>query len=257
MVARVAILAVQRQILRTGHVPEKLCKTCAQGSPDKSQKMCAKDVRGHRQMCRDCAQFFGEDNEPKPKLFGPDIFQWGRGLPHEGVGAKKFSMPLETTEIKLFGGISRDFAGISWRCPKSLRKKSSCSIFWPLNLCGAAPAQFLQNVGVRLPRMCVHTFRAMFAKNPNFSLRPSSWKSKRGLGPEGANWAKKGLFGAISALPHGCEVRRNWSWSAPKRPRYTLERPQSAPKRPDFPGRTSPQFSLKNSGLSPRLWAPV
>ena len=77
-----------------------------------------------------------------------------------------------------------------------------------------------------------------------------SWKSKRGLskrglGLKGANWAKKGLFGAISALPHGCEVRRNWSRSAPKRPRYTLKRPQSAPKRPDFPGRISHWISLK------------
>ena len=31
--------------------------------------------------------------------------------------------------------------------------------------------------------------------------------SKRGLGPKGANWARKGLFRAISALPRGCEVR--------------------------------------------------
>ena len=74
--------------------------------------------------------------------------------------------------------------------------------------------------------------------------------SKRGLGPKGANWVKKGLHGAISALPLGCEVRRNWSWSAPKRPRDILERPQSAPKRPDFLGRISPRFSLKNRGLS-------
>ena len=44
----------------------------------------------------------GTKNEPKPKLLSPDIFRWGRGLPHEGVGAKKFGMPLETREIKLF-----------------------------------------------------------------------------------------------------------------------------------------------------------
>ena len=35
-----------------------------------------------------------------------------------------------------------------------------------------------------------------------------------------------------------------------------LERPQSAPKRPDFPGPISARFSLKIWGLSPRLWAP-
>ena len=41
---------------------------------------------------------------------GPDIFRWGRGLPCEGVGAKKFGMSLETRETKLFGGIFQDFA---------------------------------------------------------------------------------------------------------------------------------------------------
>ena len=87
----------------------------------------------------------------------------------------------------------------------------------------------------------------------------SSGKSKRGLskgglGPKGANWAKKGPFGAISALP-------SWLWgaeelvprSAPKRPRSALKRPQFAPKRPDFPGRICPRFALKIWGLSPHL----
>ena len=49
-------------------------------------------------------------------------------------------MPLETGEIKLFfGGISRDFAGISRGRPKSLRKKSLGSIFVPYfsaKICG-------------------------------------------------------------------------------------------------------------------------
>ena len=57
----------------------------------------------------------GREKEPKPKLFGPDIFQWGRGLPRERVGAKKFDMSLETREIKLFGrdipGFCRDIPG--------------------------------------------------------------------------------------------------------------------------------------------------
>ena len=36
-----------------------------------------------------------------------------------------------------------------------------CSeIVW--NLCGGAPAQFAQSIGVGLPRMCVHKFRANF-----------------------------------------------------------------------------------------------
>ena len=62
----------------------------------------------------------GKKKEPKPKLFGPDIFQWGRGLPREGVGAKKFGMFLETREIKLFG---RDVPAKSrWDIPAAPEK---------------------------------------------------------------------------------------------------------------------------------------
>ena len=38
----------------------------------------------------------GKKKEPKPKLFGPDIFRWGGGLLSERVGVKKFGMSLET-----------------------------------------------------------------------------------------------------------------------------------------------------------------
>ena len=41
------------------------------------------------------------------------------------------------------------------------------------NLCGGAPEQFAESIGVVLPRMCVHKFRAIFSYNLNFSLRPS------------------------------------------------------------------------------------
>ena len=44
----------------------------------------------------------GTKKEHKPKLLSQDIFRWGGCLPCEGVGAKKFGMPLETREIKLF-----------------------------------------------------------------------------------------------------------------------------------------------------------
>ena len=73
----------------------------------------------------------GKRKEPKPKLFVLDIFGWGGGLPREGVGAKKFGVSFETRETKLFHRISRDIAGISRGHPKSLRKKSLCSILVP------------------------------------------------------------------------------------------------------------------------------
>ena len=47
--------------------------------------------------------------EPKPKLFGPDIFGRGGGLPREGAGAKKFGMSLgaQKKKTRLFGGMSK------------------------------------------------------------------------------------------------------------------------------------------------------
>ena len=50
-----------------------------------------------------CRPFLsGTKNEPKPKLLSPDIFRLGRGLPCEGVGAKKFGMPFETQGNQTF-----------------------------------------------------------------------------------------------------------------------------------------------------------
>ena len=80
-----------------------------------------------------CKSFMsGTKKEPKPKLFGPDIFGWGGGLPRERVGAKKFDTSLETREIKLFGrDIPGFWLGYPRGFPKSLRKKSLGSIFVP------------------------------------------------------------------------------------------------------------------------------
>ena len=40
--------------------------------------------------------------EHQPKLFGPDIFGLGGGLPREGVGAKKFGMSIDTQGNQTF-----------------------------------------------------------------------------------------------------------------------------------------------------------
>ena len=73
----------------------------------------------------------GTKKEHKPTLLSTDIFRWGRGLPREGVGPKSSMCPSKPGKSNFFGGISQDFAGISRKCPKSLRKKSLCSIFAP------------------------------------------------------------------------------------------------------------------------------
>ena len=74
----------------------------------------------------------GTKKEPKPQLLSPDIFWWGRGLPREGVGAKKFGMSLEAQGIKLFWrdipGFCRDIP----EAPEKFEKKLFGFNFWPL-----------------------------------------------------------------------------------------------------------------------------
>ena len=82
---------------------------------------------------------------------------------------------------------------------------------------------------------------------------PKRGLSKGGLARKGPIGPKRALSGQFLLFPRGCGVQRNWSRSAPKRPRPALKWRQFAPKRPDFPGKISPRFSLKIWGLSPRL----
>ena len=58
------------------------------------------------------------------------IFSGGVGVFHvKGWGPKSSICPSKPGKSNFFGGISQDFAGISPKCPKSLRKRSLCSIF--------------------------------------------------------------------------------------------------------------------------------
>ena len=67
----------------------------------------------------------GKKMKPKPKLFDPDIFGWGGGLPREGVGAKKFGMSFETQGNQTcWRDIPGFMAGYPGGRPKSLRQKS-------------------------------------------------------------------------------------------------------------------------------------
>ena len=50
-------LPVQRQIVRTCHVPEQKCKICTRGCPERLPDVCAKHVRKHQNVCRHCPEF--------------------------------------------------------------------------------------------------------------------------------------------------------------------------------------------------------
>ena len=70
----------------------------------------------------------GKKKEPKPKLFGPDIFGWDRGLRREG-GAKKFGMSFETQGNQTFWrdipGFFQDIPG----APEKFERKKVCVQF--------------------------------------------------------------------------------------------------------------------------------
>ena len=71
----------------------------------------------------------GRRKNPNPNCL-VRIFSGGVGVFHvKGWGPKSSGCPSKPRETKLSGRISRDFAGISRGHPKSLRRKSLCSIF--------------------------------------------------------------------------------------------------------------------------------
>ena len=91
---------------------------------DPIRKVCI-DPRSHTDL-----QNSGKKKEPKPKLFVPDIFRWGGGLPRERVGAKKFGMSLETQGNQTLGrdipGFCRD---IPPKVPEKFERKKVCVQF--------------------------------------------------------------------------------------------------------------------------------
>ena len=89
-----------------------------------------------------------------------------------------------------------------------------------------------------------------------FSGKSKGGLSKGGLGPKGANWAKKGPFGAISALPP-------WVWGAeelvPISPEKAPTGPEKAPISPEkarFPRKDFPPIFSENLGLKPPFVSP-
>ena len=86
------------------------------------------------------ARMSGTKKEPKPKLLSPDIFRLGRGLPREGVGAKKFGTSLETREIKFFCQDIRGFCRDVLEAHEKFEKKTFVFNFRSLE-CGESPLE--------------------------------------------------------------------------------------------------------------------
>ena len=81
--------------------------------------------------------------------------------------------------------------------------------------------------------------------------------SKGGLGPKGANWAKKGPFGAISALPP-------WPWGAeelvpigPEKAPIGPEKVPICPEKARFRRKDLPPIFSENLGLKPPFVSPL
>ena len=129
-----------RAILRMLH------KRCEKLGLTPEQAYCCMQRHSHiggQGSCPSVRLFFcrvsGKTKEHKPKLSSPDMFRWGRGLPREGVGAKKFGMSLETREIKLFW---RDIPGFCWDIPavsEKFEKRKFVFNFWPHTVLKSRP----------------------------------------------------------------------------------------------------------------------
>ena len=91
------------------------------------------------------------------QTFETGYFRWGRGLPHEGVGAKKFGMSLKTREIKLFW---RDIPGSCWDIPAVPEKFELKFVF---NFLAPRTAQVIQEEEV-------HRWKRGPDSNPRRSL---------------------------------------------------------------------------------------
>ena len=88
-----------------------------------------------REFCRDVPDpwTLSQARKKNPNLnFSVRIFSGGVVVFHvKGWGPKSSVCPSKPREFNFFGGISRDFAAISRKRPKSLRKKSLGSILVP------------------------------------------------------------------------------------------------------------------------------
>ena len=100
--------------------------------------------------------------EHKPKLLSPDIFRWGRGLPRQGVGAKKFDMSLETRGIKLFWWDIPGFCRNIPEVPEKFEKKKLVFNFCPLGKgCGSREGSSNRRMGSRLPSTSAKRIRCL------------------------------------------------------------------------------------------------
>ena len=112
----------------------------------------------------------GKKKEPKPKLFGPDIFGWGGGLPREGVGTKRFGVSFLRSPVKpnCLAGYPGILAGICQVCLNILRKTSLCSIFGLCVLKHRVPKTLAFASGLRLRSETRHSeTRVLGRRVPN------------------------------------------------------------------------------------------
>ena len=100
----------------------------------KTEKLLSSSPSRKSALIRDCPNTttIRHEKRSQTQTFESGYFRWGRGLPHEGVGAQKVGMSLEAQEIKRFW---QDIPGFCWDIPavpeKFENKKSLCSMSGP------------------------------------------------------------------------------------------------------------------------------
>ena len=93
-------------------------------------------------------------------------------------------------------------------------------------------------------------------RSPSALGNPNGGLAKGGLARKGPIGPKRALSGQFLLFPRGRGVQRNWSRSAPKRPRPALKWRQFAPKRARFSRKDFPPIFSENLGLKPPFVSP-
>ena len=112
---------------------DSLLTATLQARPSLRISPCRK--RRHKKRPKASKSDKNQAREKEHKLLGPDIFRWGRGLPREGVGAKKFGMSFESQGNQTSGrGFSLDFCRDIPKGPEKFERKKFVFKSWPLKI---------------------------------------------------------------------------------------------------------------------------
>ena len=134
------------------------------------------------------------------------MLSWRRPLfVKEGRAGKMFFLKLERIHFRLMV--------CDWPRPPPHRVSGALRAREPRKSPKRVPEKVPRDRAAKVPKECAPEFQKSLGGNPKGGLAKGGLAQKAPIGP------KRALSGQFLLFPRGCGVRRNWSRSAPKRPR--------------------------------------